>query len=76
MGWDAGGGNLDFKKEKLINIGVSMYITVIFSVEYEKSCLKVNQSLNFHAYLWTLKYRIDSRHWSKASQGLDVGLLG
>lgn len=30
----------------------------------------------FHAYLWTLKYRIDSGYWSKASQGLDVCLLG
>ena len=32
--------------------------------------------MNFHAYLWTLKHRIDSGHWSKAGQGLDVCLLG
>lgn len=32
--------------------------------------------MNFHAYLWTLKYRIDSGYWSKACQGLDVCLLG
>lgn len=54
---------------------MSKYITVIFSVYYDKSCLQVNQS-DFHAYLWTLKYRIDSGHWSKASQGLDVCVLG
>lgn len=32
--------------------------------------------MNFHAYVWTLQYRIDSGHWSKACQGLDVRLLG